>query len=218
MSLEQRYRILHTDAETEVSTDITEALSIGEDEGIETQIDTFTFDILVPSTGTGTLPVFEVNDLVAIYFDDGSATPTTLIMDGYITELNYAINPDQFVVKINRSNRLERVLNSPRPGQYNLVFAYVGEEDSVSRNGVAGVITNYIDLANENKREGEINITYDTTSIKTTKSNGSTWGDMPKSYYSNWKSIFEHIETLSDNEWTEDGNYLYWLDTDNKFY
>jgi len=213
--IEQRYKIEWTSASDSSTEDITEAVEINEDEGIETTVDKFNFRILMGSMSA--TPA--IRDLIKIYFDEGPDTPTTLVMDGEITELAHSYNVDGTFIVIRGMNRLERLLNSPRPftAAVNFEYAAADAQDGVARHGVPGIIANLIDLANDTKREGQTDITYDVTSLPPTVIGGGAFPDLPQPYYKDWQSVFEHIETLSRNEWTQDGHYVFFLDTSNKF-
>lgn len=215
MSTEQRIRIAHTDASS-VTRDVTEAVEFNDDEGIKTTVDSFDFRVLMGAS----IATFAVNDLVKIYLDEGSATPTSLVMDGLITEIQYSYDVDAPFISVKGINRLERLLNSTQPLHAEPSFNYsaADAQDGTARNGVAGIIAHMIDWANRYKGADGTDITYDTDSLPAVTTSGGAWPNLPEAYYKDWMSIFEHIETLSSNEWTQDGHYIFWLDTDNKFY
>lgn len=189
MAMTPRYKILATQGGS--TYDITEAVEMSEDEGVEATIDTFQFRI-----DPQNMPIdIEVDDTVKVYFGDDEST-LELVMDGIVQDIKFVINIDQNLLTIKGMNRLERLLRVQLPAQYSGVFA-------------GSAIKNLIDLANLYKADGGTDI--DTSQIVT------TGPAMPQGYYYNYKPVFQHIEKLSTNEFTASGDYVFWLDENNVF-
>ena len=202
-----RYKIVHTTNGT--STNLTEVFDIDTTEGIEASMDSFQFRIMVGSSND---VVFTLNDEIDIYFGTGEADPTNLIINGIITEIKHIISPEGNAITIRGVNRVERLLFSPRVALYDKDFSYTDAND-VARTGWDAIITHLIDKANEFKPENDDTlITYDTTSVP-------QLGDLENDYHSDWRSIYEHIETLTTADWTPNGQtYMIELDNTNKLH
>lgn len=204
-----KYRIVHTDLTDSSQIDITAGYDLDIQEGIKASMDTFQFRIIQGAKPSRT---FEINDGIDIYMEDTSGTPTTLVINGIITELNYETQAEAKIISISGVNRVERLLFSPRPAVYAADFART-DANSASRTGWSAVVTHLIDKANAFKATGDSTlITYDTTSIP-------DLGNLPARYDFDWKSIYEHLETLSTPEWAPNKKeYFIELDTTNKLY
>ena len=197
-----RFKILHAG-----SNDLTEAVDINTEEGIETTVDTF----ILRLHNDGSLPLIESDDTLRIWFwddspDGRSETNSDIVMDGIIVEVNYTVDFDSTTVLVRGVNLLEKLLNTAVPASFTTPYSYA------SRQGSAAAVCYLIDEANDNNSayfagKGIDNITYDSSSIPNSAE------DLPKDYFENYKSIYEHIETLASEEWTQDYNNLFWLDT-----
>lgn len=209
MTTYQRVLINHTDITDSSTVTLTDMYDIDTQEGIEASMDTFQFRLLL---GVKPSRTFEINDGIDIYMGDGSDDPTTLVINGIITELNYELSVDGMLITISGVNRVERLLFSPRPALYNKEFTHTDAND-VARTGWDAIITHLIDKANDYKSsQDSTNITYDIDSIP-------ELGDLDDNYHTDWKSIYEHLETLATDEWAPDGvNYIIELDTSNKLH
>jgi len=210
MATEVRYRIVHTDRTDASTQDLTNAYNMDTASGIQASMDAFHFRYLL---GTKPSRTIALNDGIDIYFDYGSGTPSTLIVNGIVTEIKYEITVDGMVVTIDGVSRVERLLFSPRPANFDLDFAYTGLRDSVARTGWGAIITHLVDKANDYKAKGDDTmITYDITSVP-------NLGSLDIDYWTDWKSIYEHLTTLATNEWTPNGqSYFIELDTANKLH
>ena len=210
MATEVRYKIVHTDRTDASTQDLTQLYDIDTQEGIEASMDTFHFRLLLGTKPSRTLVL---NDGIDIYIYYGNEAPTTPVINGIITEIKYEISVDGMVITVDGVNRVERLLFSPRPANFDNDYPYTGLQDSVARTGWGAIITHLIDKANDYKAKDDPTfITYDITSIP-------DLGDLQRDYWTDWKSVFEHLETLSTDEWTPNGqNYLFYLETDNKLW
>jgi|GEM_PF-3279001 len=209
MATEQRYKIVHTDRTDDSSVNLIEIFDFDIEEGIEASMDSFQFRIMIGVKPTRTI---EVNDEIDIYIGEGSSDPSTLIINGIVTELFYDMDVAGIVLTVRGVNRVERLLFSPRPALYDKDFSYTDAND-VARTGWDAIITHLIDKANEFKPENDATlITYDTTSVP-------QLGDLENDYHSDWRSIYEHIETLTTADWTPNGQtYMIELDNTNKLH
>lgn len=188
-----RFRVVHADKDMgNTQTDITNCIEIGEDEGIETRIDTFSLRVLKKGTNI----TFDCQDGIYIYLGYGDSNPTTLVMDGLITQTDFEVDENGIVWSIKGANRLESMLNSLLPSVYS---------DKTS----SYIVENLIDRLN------------------TQNSDNPNWTNLGKSisattnsydYYQPFKSVFQQIEEISQNKYTQNGTYIFYLDTANTFY
>jgi len=193
----QRYRVVHTDYETSVDTDITEAVDISTREGIESTIDSF--QLRISRRGLGGLSI-DVEDTIKIYCGEGLSAPTSLIMDGVINNITYFSNNkgDGFVVA--GVNKLEHVMHNILPAPWrkvdnktasDIVKYYISEINDYNSHPPG--MSNWINIGS---------LVTDTTKII--------------DYQSIDKPIFQHLEELATNKYTGAGPFIYYLDSSNR--
>jgi len=193
----QRYRVVHTDYTTAVSTDITEAIDINTREGIEATIDSFT--LRLTRRGLRGLAL-DVEDTIKIYCGEGLTAPTDLIMDGVINNIVYSLSNKGDTYVIGGVNKLEHIMHNILPAPWR-----VGDGKKAS-----DIVEYYIDWINDiNKHSPGI----------------SSWVDIgkditptadPIDYQSNDKPIFQHLEELATDKYTGAGPFIYYLNSDNE--
>lgn len=193
----QRYRVVHTDYQTSVSTDITEAVDISTREGIEATIDSF--QLRITGSGLNAL-VLDVEDIIKIYCETGLPAPTDLIMDGVINNINYTSDNKGELYVISGVNKLEHVMHNILPGAFK---ASDGKTASL-------VVKYYIDEINDyNKHPPGMSNWVNIGSLLTATTRTID-------YYSLDKPVFQHIEELSTDKYTGAGPFIYYLDTSNR--
>jgi len=202
-----RYRIVHEDKNTSVETDITEATEASCREGIKATVDTATFRV-----HANDLPVtIGIDDGIKIYFGEGNPTPTTLIGDYYIESLKLRLDTGHSIYTFKCTNKLEALLKNVRPSAFK-------KDDTNAPDTVGwtapGLIEHFIDIVNEYNADKEnwVNIGKD---VQSTKGDGSAFPYID--YVNDYKPIFQQIEDVSTNQYTADGRYIFYLDTDNNF-
>ncbi len=181
---------------------ITQAVEISTHEGVEAKTDTFAFKVLRKNLPSGAENI-DIEDEIKIYLG-GGPIPENLVMDGVVKEVRYDISTQGRYYTIKGTNRLEALLTNPMPATFS-------STDTVAPDGTgwrAGdIIKYYIDLVNEYQalRENWVNI--GTSQISTTTKHID--------YYSEFKPVFQHLEELSTNDYTGNGQYVMYLDTNN---
>lgn len=205
----QRWRIVHTrggvtlaDTETSGTDDkiLRESININESDSIETSVDSFNFSVnnskkqFIKSDYS---LFFEIEDGIKIYFKNSSDTFTDndLIISGMITEISCDSSVDGRSIDIQGRNRLEMILKNLKPAGY-------------SSKTASYIIGNLIDQTNKDN---------DTNPSKQISKSISTT-TYSFDYTEEYLPVYQHIERLSSNEYTQNGAYIYWLDTDNAFH
>jgi len=200
---EARYKVTHTDYSTAVTTDITEAIDVSTREGIETTIDSFS--IRISERGLGAL-VIDTDDVIKIYLGRGRAAPTTLIMDGVVNSIKYNVDFKGKTYTIGGVNKLEHIMNNVIPAAYSSTSGGP-DGDGWTASQIITELINRVNDFNTGLKDSWTNIGTGEITATTTKTD----------YYDIEKSVFQHIETLSTNEYTKNGDYIYYLDTSNNF-
>ena len=142
---------------------------------------------------------FKVDDKLKIYAKiDGTET---LLLEGLIQEKTNNTTTDNKTVTLTGLNRLEKLFNA--------MVSTSGE--SVTK-PASYWIKNIIDQVNNNNSLGGTNreILYNNSTISTTT--------QKQVYIRGYEKAFKLIEELSKDEFTGDGQYYYYLDTDNYFH
>ena len=194
------YRVIHMDTDKgNAETDITNAVDIEINEGIEATVDTFRLMVDMKNlpdytSNNSYLGDFGINveDGIKIYFGE-SPNPTTLVMDGKVTEFTVTLNERGRIYKITGQNKLESLMNNVRPAAFP---DYTASE----------IVSNLIDQVNS--------------------MHGDNWVDIGKTitpttlefdYNRSYKSIFQQIEEVSRHEFTGNGTFVFYLDASNNF-
>jgi len=191
---EARYRVTHEDYVTSTVTDITEAVDVSTREGIETTIDSFS--IRITEKGLNGL-VIDTDDIIKIYLGRGRPAPTSLVMDGIINSIKYSVDFNGKNYIIGGVNKLEHIM-------YNVTAAAFKDKKAST------IIIDLINVAND-QNTGIMDVW---TDIRTGEVQATT---KDTDYIEIEKSIFQHIEALSTDEYTGNGTYIYYLDTSNNF-
>jgi len=168
---------------------------------IEVDKDSFRFEL--PNVNGEHDDSFAVNDRVEVYFwrNAESATSNDLVIDGLIETIKYQINASQRRIVIKGNNRAKELLNS-------LVF--IDEEETT----VDQIIQDIVDYVNNNNQAGSSsNQHFIDTNIQATQSDGSAFPT--KNFSSPYKRAYDLIEQFSGDEYTEDGQYLFYIDKNN---
>lgn len=149
-----------------------------------------TFDVRLPYYGNYN---FKLDEKIRIYM--GYTGSNNLVMDGIITSVGNTVESGQDSWILKGNDVLEVFLNHQVPARY--------ESQSA-----AYMINNILEQAADGQPASR-QITLSTQSV-TTSATTST------NYYSEYKPVFQHIETISRDAYTNDGDYIYYLDTGNK--
>ncbi len=194
--VEYRYRVVHEDKSAgNTATDITNAIDMSTNEGIEARVDKFTLSMTAKE-----LPVtLGIQDGIKIYFGKGNALPNSLVMDGIITDLTFQMTESGKVWSVRGDNKLEALLNNLRPS------SYTSKTSSY-------IIGNLIDQVN-NQNSAGVEAGWWTNIGKDIASTTKTFD-----YYQPYKPIFQQIEELSQTEYTGTNTHIYYLDTNNVFH
>lgn len=179
-----------------------------ESEGLETNKDRFsiTFD----NQNNGNTYAFNIDDRVEIYLwsGTGAATSNDLVIDGIITEVDYTTNDSGKVIKITGANRTQQLLGS-------LVLLTYTNNNTKPHEAIQEILNQ---VNNNNQAFSSAHPRYidsDSSTLKETKSDGST--EFPTSnFVINYKTAYEAIKQVSSDEYTGDGEYVFWIDRNNK--
>lgn len=169
---------------------IPEVFAVATNYGIDAIKDTFQFSY-IDKENTYSI---DVNGRVKIYLYYLGETET-LVMDGLVTEvINYGQEKrNTFIVKGN--NILEILLNHQVRADYVTTSA-------------SGIIHNLILSANDGQ-PSDRQITWYT-------GNDST--SYLVNYFSTFRPVFQHIESVSTDQYTGNGPYIFYLDSSNNFH
>lgn len=189
------------------SYDTFDITSLDLSEGIETNKDTFRINFLNQNRDlTGQ---FNSDDRIQIYlYTSASPTSDDLVFDGMITEIDHEISSTNRRLIIRGVNRTRELLS-------NLVRI---QETDQTKNS-SDIVEEILAIVNNNNvvnAGDERYIDYDDTSVAQTKSDSSAFPG--KVFVVNYKTAYEAIEQFSDDEYTEDGQYIFYIDNENKFY
>ena len=148
--------------------------------------------------------VIKVDDTVKIWIWDHSGEPTDddLVIDGVVIKTRKDQSSSKNLLKIEGVSWIEVVFNS---------MTIVDSQQKTAPE----IIQQILNFMNNNNPGREI---YWDSSNPTTKSDGS---DFPiKNYTQNYKRVIDMIEEVSSDEFTEDGQYLFYIrrGTDGKNY
>lgn len=142
-------------------------------------------------------------------FTGASPTSSDIVIDGIVTEIDTDLTSGGRKIVIRGANRTQELLS-------NLVL--VREVDETKN--VSDIITQVLNqVNNQNVANGagdQRHITFDSSTIAQTKSDSSAFPN--KVFISNYKSAYDFIEQISDDEYTGDGQYIFYLDSTNTFY
>lgn len=134
---------------------------------------------------------FNYNDIMSIKL--GANGTNNLVMKGFLENWEYQITPKVSLLTLSGVDISRKLLDS----------VYVGTANSNDDTPVSSVITNIINDRNDYLRE---NVT--TNNVATTSYTG--YGTLRFNY----KQVWEIISKLSTNEYTQMGNFHFWVDED----
>jgi len=196
------YKILHFGKKRDGSykstpTELSSIVSIGVSLQMGESADSFSFNL--SNVDNYQYELLQIDDRVMIYGVIDSEE--TLLLDGLINGKTNTSNSNSKIVTISGLNLLEKMFNS--------LVSTTGE--SVTKTA-SYWIKNIIDQVNEFNSLGGTNrrILYSPTSIHETT--------LKVSYRKGFEKAFKLIEELSNDDYTGDGQYYYYLDENNYFY
>ena len=193
---------------TATPTNITDAIKIDTQEGIKTTIDAFSFTIQANLKYDN---FFNDGDNIKIYLGSGSSAPT-IVMDGFIKEINLDITADKKIWNIAGQNRLEVLLNAQLPAAETATAT------------AAAIIKRKINQANKyflgSKYRPEINAELNSIDPVNGKIDDVSISlpNIPTPYFRPEMTIFMMIEQLSQKSYTgQETPYIFYLDSNNNF-
>lgn len=197
------YRVLHTDQDGVVN-DVKYLIELSSEEGIETKNDTCTFRIpWVNYVQNSDRPPIKVGDYVQIFFGTGSSalatTSDNLVMSADITSKNPVLEEARLSFEYKGSNKTERLLNHQDPADF----------PTQTSSEAGGCIQWFINRIND-KLDADRQISW--------VAGNATGSHSPVTYSTNYKPVITHIETLSKNEYTSNGDKIFYLDNTNGFH
>lgn len=176
-------------------------------EGIEATKDTFKFNMI--NANKIYKSTFGLDDRVALYMyrDKASAEATDLVIDGMITEIDQDISTAGRKLTIKGANRTQYLL-----GALVQIPFVAGDKKCYEAIQEAIKKVNNLNAA----EEGDVKYIDWEDYIVTTKKDAT---DFPnKAFIWTYKPAYKAIEEWSTDEYTEDGGYIFWIDTDGKFH
>src|SRR3990167_2340222 len=193
---------------TATPTNITDAIKIDTQEGIKTTIDAFSFTIQANPKYDN---FFNDGDNIKIYLGSGSSAPT-IVMDGFIKEINLDITADKKIWNIAGQNRLEVLLNAQLPAAETATAT------------AAAIIKRKINHANKyflgSKYRPEINAELNSIDPVNGKIDDVSISlpNIPTPYFRPEMTIFMMIEQLTQKSYTgQETPYIFYLDSNNNF-
>jgi len=174
-------------------------LSVRSNYGIETTKDTFQLSF-IDSNNTYNL---DLNDRIKIYFNY-IGDSEVLVMDGLVQSIGPKADEKNNKKTIKGSNIFEVFFT----------FHAFARSDNPTNPRCNEILQNLIEEANDTNSiiDASRQITWH-PSNPNTNSSGGAFPDIQ--YDTGPKPLSEHIEALSTNEYTGDGQYIYYLDTGN---
>ncbi len=199
-------RVYKKTGEDEWSSDysLLNVTSIDVNVGMDSTKDSWT--LKVPNQNRGSVGDIEFDDRVELYFYTGS-TPVSsdLIISGNVNQIENSINNEDNTFTIEGSNRTEELLNVL------VQLAFSKAEKDISQ-----VVQEIIDKVNNQNRVTAGDDGFISTDIQQTKDDGSAFPK--KVYMAAYKPAYELIENFSTDEYTKDGAYMFWMDSNNTFH
>ncbi len=172
-------------------------LALRTNNGIEAIKDTFQLTFIDKNNEYD----FDLNDRIKIYlYYVGEAE--TLVMDGLVQNVGNKSEEKNNKQTIKGANIFEVMLT----------FQAIGDSDAPTNPKCDEIIQNLLGQSQDIEPSGR-QVTWN-GSNPSLKSDGST--EFPDiEYFTQYKPLVEHLELLSSDEYTEDGSYIYYLDTGN---
>jgi len=198
---EARYRVTHTPFGGGTTTDLTDAVDVSTREGIESTIDSFSIKLMERALGTLTI---DVEDVIKIYLGRGEEAPTSLIMDGIINSIKYEVSNTGRTYVLNGVNKLEHLMTNVIPAYFSSTTGGP-DGDGYTASDVVGYLVDRVNMFNDGNADNWTDIGKDITA--TTKK---------VDYFDLNKPIFQHLEEISKDKYTDGGEYIYYLDTSNQ--
>jgi len=182
--------------------------NIAAKETLAVRQDTFNLTLANPNKTLST--TLAIDDRIELFLYRGaSATESDLVTDGIVTEIGWTFSDAGRMIRIKGANRTAELL-----GTRVLITSATNKKPYV-------VIQEVIDQVNNlNQASDPTHVRHlspgteeANTTIVTTKSDGT--GFATKSIVSNYKTAYEVISQLSGNEYTGDGEYIFYINKDN---
>jgi len=152
--------------------------------------------------------VFAVDDRISIYLYRG-ATPTSadLIFDGLLIEMEFDLSNSGRTLTLRGANRTQELLGS---------LVLIVHTDNSKK--VHEAIQEIIDQVNNNNQAADPTNQRHISTTGTVAQTKSGGGDFPiRNFIVNYKTAYDAVSQFSDNEFTDDGQYVFYIDSDNKF-
>lgn len=216
-----------------VGTNITDFMDLKEDESIpesnQTKTDTFSFkfhNVDTNGDGFGEISQIKYDDLIEVKFRRDGSGSFVQVMSGKITSFSQEINPEDRVITINGINRTQSLLrtvfaldleNSKPPMMVASILAEANEMNVTA--GVPNKIK-YVyyneNLSQYEDQDGTVKAEEDVT-IQRKKSDGSEF-EVVGNFNSWYEQAVTQVQKLSSADLTKDGNYIFYIDSQNNAY
>lgn len=177
-------------------------------ENIEVSRDMFKFSFF--NINSKYSNAFSIDDKVMVYLYYGSSPQEQdLVFDGLITEIDMDLSSEGRIINVTGANRTNELLSSL------VLINFTNNSKKVYE-----VIQEIINQVNNNNQASSTShprhIFFDNTTLVQTKRNGSSFSN--KNFLINYKTAYGAIQQFSDNEYTDDGQYVFWIDNKNYFH
>ena len=180
----------------------------GENRTVTTSGTDFTFTSYTPSVGetiTVRFPIFERGDKIKVWYRKNESVPSSsnqnyFAIESFIESVNTSLDSGSRYVTVSGNGIIETIFNT-------LVFATTYDPDAVNttEQPVNEVLSQDM-VAQINTLNPGRKVIWAGDSVK---SDGKAFPAV--SYSTRYKRAIDVLEELSQNQYTQDGNYTYWL-------
>lgn len=186
------------------TTQLTQVMEFEVVQSIGIRTDTFSIRLPDRAVAGGQSRIFDefkLQNQIRIYASNSGSlnTASDILIDGEIVDKSHEYDENGHFIRLNGQNRTGRILSKQ-------VAASI-----TSSNLTTSIFTRFIAAVNTDLASlGKDQITWagDNATSSVTLTN----------YMTNFKPVIDHIDTLSNDEYTSDGTKIFWLDENNAFH
>lgn len=176
-------------------------------ESIETNKDGFRLTMNNPNSVMSSF--FGYDDRIQIYaYTGASATANDLLFDGLISEVRWELESGGRRMSVIGFNLTQELLGS--------LVSVREMSESFNASDIIEQVLNTVNNNNAATVGDERYIEFDNSSVAQTKEDSSAFPN--KTFVMTYKPAYDVIRQFSDDEYTEDGQYIFYFDKNNKFY
>lgn len=180
---------------------------------------TFTIDLPFKRQGTDTefSGKFKPGDTLKIYFKHSTSSDWGLVIDGDINSIDRKLTMEGVTYQVKGKDRTSNLLSQI----WTFVYKYNDGNSPYTASDIIIDVVNQMQFEDGNKR---VNAALTTNGGYVTPTTNEVVGnagetDVTKRYFvQHDMKVNKWINLLSTNEFTGDGNYIYWVDTSNNLH